>query len=150
MLLGASAGIKHLCTQSGHLSPFQTPLKGVTASVLGLPNGNPFRRDGNNCPDFRKSITYPFLFPLTELLVLPVPFHHTGPPMGCLCHTRDAGDKTSQMPKDRSNCLRNRARGDGGFPLNGCTGWGQILTAFVSTRCERKNQTCRKWPACIL
>lgn len=78
MLLGASAGIKHPCIHSGHSSPFQTPLKGVTASVLVFQTGNPpsrWRRDGNNCPDFRKSITYPFLFPLTALLVLPVPFH---------------------------------------------------------------------------
>lgn len=137
-VLGASAGIKHLCSQSGHLSPFQMSPKGVTASVLVFENGNPFsrwRRDGNNCPDFKKSIIYPFLFPPTARLVLPVPFHQREASMGCFCYVRDARDQTSQVSKERSRCLSNRARGDGGFPSNGCIDWEQILTdVFVSTR----------------
>lgn len=139
MLLGASAGIKHLCTQSGHLSPFHTSLNGVTAPVLVFQSGNPFsrcRRDGNNGPDFRKSIIYPLLFPLTALLVLPVPVHQREAPMGCLCYVRDAQDQTSQVSKDRSSFLRNRAGGDGGFPSNGCIHWGQILTGICLCVCK--------------
>ena len=85
MLLRGSAGIKHLFSQSGHLSPFQTSLKGVAASPLVFQNGNPFSRwagDGNSCPGFRKQIIYPFPFPLMALLALPVPFHQRGRPHG--------------------------------------------------------------------
>lgn len=78
MLLGESAGIKHLFSQSGQPTRFQMSLKGVTASPLVFENGNPFSKwaqDGNNYPGFGKQIVYPFPFPLMVLLALPVPFH---------------------------------------------------------------------------
>lgn len=111
---GARAGIKPLCTQSGHSSPFQTSLKGVTASVQVRQDGNPFSRwgrDGNIVQILGDQwLSLPVCTPST---LIPVPFQQR-----CLCYSRDAGDQTSQVSRDRSRCLMSQ--GDGSFPSNGC------------------------------